>query len=91
MLRTICSQHFPGGECSNPEVSIGKRFASPKKQWTNRTKGAKRDLDKEAVSSWKSTPSSSRQSTPSSSRQVSPIREMSKHGVRFQLRTEEFH
>ena len=83
----ICSRHFPDGEYGSPELSIGKRFASPKKQWTSRAKRAKqRELDKEPVSSRQSTPSSSRQSTPNSSRQVSPVREMSRSVSPIELR-----
>ena len=40
----VCSRHFPEGDAKShdPQLSLGKRFASPKKRWTNRAKRAKR-------------------------------------------------
>ena len=40
----VCSRHFPGGDAQphNPQLSLGKRFASPKKRWTGRAKRAQR-------------------------------------------------
>ena len=38
----VCSRHFPNADPRNkPELSLGKRFASPRKQWTSRAKRAK--------------------------------------------------
>ena len=38
----VCSRHFANADPRNkPELSIGKRFASPKKSWTSRAKRAK--------------------------------------------------
>ena len=38
----VCSRHFANVDPRNkPELSIGKRFASPKKSWTSRAKRAK--------------------------------------------------
>ena len=40
----LCSQHFPEGDAKShdPQLNVGKRFASPKKRWTGRAKRAKR-------------------------------------------------
>lgn len=40
----ICSRHFPEGDAKlhEPQLNLGKRFASPKKRWTSRAKRAKR-------------------------------------------------
>ena len=40
----VCSRHFPEGDAKShdPQLSLGKRFASPKKRWTGRAKRAKR-------------------------------------------------
>ena len=40
----VCSRHFPGGDAQphDPQLSLGKRFASPKKRWTGRAKRAQR-------------------------------------------------
>ena len=33
----VCSRHFPGGDANkDPQVNLGKRFASLKKKWTPR-------------------------------------------------------
>ena len=34
----VCSRHFPEGDAKSydPQLSLGKRFASPKKRWTGR-------------------------------------------------------
>ena len=38
----VCRRHFPHGDPKNkPSISLGKRFASPKKSWTDRAKRAK--------------------------------------------------
>lgn len=44
----LCSRHFPEGNSKNkPSISLGKRFASPKKSWTSRAKRAKnREADR---------------------------------------------
>ena len=40
----VCSRHFPEGDTKThyPQLSLGKRFASPKKWWTGPAKRAKR-------------------------------------------------
>ena len=40
----VCSRHFPEGDAKShdPQLNLGKRFASPKKRWTGRAKRAKR-------------------------------------------------
>lgn len=40
----VCSRHFPEGDAKSydPQLSLGKRFASPKQRWTGRAKRAKR-------------------------------------------------
>lgn len=40
----VCSRHFPEGDAKSydPQLSLGKRFASPTKRWTGRAKRAKR-------------------------------------------------
>ena len=40
----VCSRHFPEGNAKShdPQLILGKRFASPKKRWTNGAKRAKR-------------------------------------------------
>ena len=38
----VCSRHFPEGDArKDPQLSLGKRFASPKKRWTDRAKRTK--------------------------------------------------
>lgn len=38
----VCSRHFPDSDASkDPQLTLGKRFASPKKHWTDRAKRAK--------------------------------------------------
>lgn len=38
----VCSRHFPDADGSkDPQLTFGKRFASPKKHWTDRAKRAK--------------------------------------------------
>ena len=38
----VCSRHFPNADAQNtPDITIGRRFASPKKQWTSRAERAK--------------------------------------------------
>lgn len=37
----VCSRHFPDGNATkDPQLNLGKRFASPKKRWTSRAKRA---------------------------------------------------
>ena len=39
----LCSRHFPDGDATkDPRLSLGKRFASPKKRWTSRAKRAEK-------------------------------------------------
>ena len=39
----VCSRHFPDGDATkDPQLNLGKRFASPKKRWTSRTKRAQK-------------------------------------------------
>ena len=40
----VCSRHFPEGDgkLHDPQLNLGKRFASPKKRWTGRAMRAKR-------------------------------------------------
>ena len=39
----MCSRHFPEGDAKHdPQLSLGKRFASPKNRWTARARRAKR-------------------------------------------------
>ena len=39
----VCSRHFPDGDTmKDPQLNIGKRFASPKRQWTSRAKRARK-------------------------------------------------
>ena len=48
----VCSRHFPGGDVQphDPQLSLDKRFASPKKRWTGRAKRAQR---REALETWR--------------------------------------
>ena len=40
----ICSRHFPEGDAKShdPQLNLGKRFASPKKRWTDRAERSRR-------------------------------------------------
>ena len=39
----VCSRHFPDADATkDPQLTLGKRFASPKKYWTERSKRAKK-------------------------------------------------
>ena len=39
----LCSRHFPNADARNdPQLTLSKRFASPKKQWTGRAKRTKK-------------------------------------------------
>ena len=39
----VCSRHFLDGDATkDPQLNLGKRFASPKKRWTSRTKPAQK-------------------------------------------------
>ena len=69
--------HFPGGDPSNaPQMTIGKKFASPIKKGTPRTQRAKRrESSKKELSACTSrsmTPSNSRSQTPLASAQSPP-------------------
>ena len=42
-FHSLCSRHFPDGDATkDPQLSLGKRFASPKKRWTSRAKRAEK-------------------------------------------------
>ena len=62
----MCSRHFPDGDVNNnPQVNLGKRFASPLKNGHPRTKGARRRReDKELCELRETSESSSRSVTP---------------------------
>ena len=39
----VCSRHFLDGDATkDPQLNLGKRFASPKKRWTSRAKRAQK-------------------------------------------------
>ena len=64
----ICSRHFPGSDAtkSDPQIGLGKRFASPKKKGTPRAKRVEhRDVTKQ-LASFLQSPGRSRSSTPMS-------------------------
>lgn len=65
----VCSRHFPGGDVKlNPDLTLGKRFSSPKKKWSSRAKRARaRDATKRAAIDESSSGESSR------SRSTTPI------------------
>ena len=65
-----CSRHFPGGDAKkDPEINLGKRFASPVKKDHPRAKRAKsRESSKELAELRMKSPAVS----PSSSRSVTP-------------------
>ena len=72
----VCCRHFPGGDVANdPQVSLGKRFASPKKKATPRAKRAKsRDITKQWLSLVEPGPlSSCSKSTTSASKSPTPV------------------
>ena len=62
----VCSRHFPGGDVTNdPQINLGKRFASPLKKEHPRTKRAKRRCeDKELRELREKSESRSRSVTP---------------------------
>ena len=62
----VCSRHFPDGDAKKePEVNLGKRFASPKKRDHPRAKRAtRRDSVKELLELRLKSPSTSRSVTP---------------------------
>ena len=71
----ICSRHFPNDDARNdPQLTLGKRFASPKKQWTGRAKGAKKREEhrRVAATTLQLSPFSSRSPTPTASTSVTP-------------------
>lgn len=42
----VCSKHFPDGDTTkDPQLNLGKQFASPKKRWTSRAKRAQKGPD----------------------------------------------
>ena len=77
----VCSRHFRGGDATSaPNAAVGKRFASPKKQWTPRARRATlRNRVKERMSFSRSTTPVSSQCTPEpqeeplSAREESPL------------------
>ena len=72
----VCCRHFPGGDVANElQVSLGKRFASPKKKATPRAKRVKsRDVTKQWSSLVEPGPlSSCSKSTASASKSPTPI------------------
>ena len=64
----VCSRHFPGGDATKePQLNLGKRFASPRKKDHPRAKRAKaRDASKDIprLTSASKSPGSSRSVTP---------------------------
>ena len=62
----VCSRHFPGADPRNdPEINIGKRFASPREKGVPRAKRAKiRETRKQLTILKSPSPSSSPCSTP---------------------------
>ena len=73
----VCSRHFPNADTRNdPQLTLGKRFASLKKHWTGRAKTAKkREVVRREVSlspSLQASPFISRSPTPIASISVSP-------------------
>ena len=72
----VCSRHFPNADARNdPQLTLGKRFASPKKQWTGRAKRAKknaRNIGGLQQQLFNSSPFSSRLPTPTASTSVTP-------------------
>ncbi len=64
----VCSRHFPNADAKNdPQLTLGKRFASPKKHWTGRAKRAKKREETARQLSFSPplvSPSSSRSPTP---------------------------
>ena len=70
----VCSRHFPGADPRNdPEMNIGKCFASPRKKDVPRAKRAKiRDVRKQLTILKSPSPSSSRCSTPAAATSPTP-------------------
>lgn len=71
----VCSRHFPNADARNdPQLTLGKRFASPKKQWTGRAKRAKKREEhrRVAAATLQLSPFSSRSPTPTASTSVTP-------------------
>ena len=69
----VCSRHFPNADIRNdPQLTLGKRFASPKKQWTGRGKRAKKREEhrRDAATALQLSPFSSRSPTPTASTSV---------------------
>lgn len=63
----VCSRHFPNADPHNmPELSLVKRFASPRKRWTSRAKRAKARAAVRSLTPQLSTCCMSRSSTPES-------------------------
>ena len=75
----VCSRHFPDGDAKKePEVNLGKRFASPKKRDHPRAKRAKRrDSEKELAELRLKSPTVS----PSTSRSVTPTVQISTSAI----------
>ena len=71
----VCSRHFPNADVRNdPHLTLGKRFASPKKQWTGRAKRAKKREEhrRDAATTLQLSPFSSWSPTPTACTSVTP-------------------
>ena len=66
-------RHFPNADARNdPQVTLGKQFASPKKQWTGRAKRAKKREEhrRDTATTLQLSPFSSLSPTPTASTSV---------------------
>ena len=74
----VCSRHFPDGDATkDPQLNLGKRFASPKKRWTSRAKRAQKrtrlfNQRPESSSSCSVTPASQKENGSEASESVTP-------------------
>ena len=71
----ICSRHFPNADARNdPQLTLDKRLASPKKQWTGRAKRAKtrEEHRMDATTTLQLSSCSSQSPTPTASASVIP-------------------
>ena len=61
----VCSRHFPGGDAKqDPQVALGKRFASPKKKGTPRAKRVRAREANQQLAELSSSSGRSRSATP---------------------------
>ena len=61
----VCSRHFPGGDAKqDPQVALGKRFASPKKKGTPRAKLVRAREANQQLAELSSSSGRSRSATP---------------------------